>query len=156
MKRLIAAAALAAITSLCAAGPAADMAFSQESDRLNAQLDAGKMTPLEFARGQAALAKTLLSDDQRIVQIYEYKVELASQLERGEITREQMLSNLAARADAYYPQQAQPVAQPAPQPNLAGAMALRVFADSFNRSRQPVPRNCQTIALGGTYTTTCQ
>jgi hypothetical protein len=86
--RAAVAAAMLAIFSLSIAADAA-VEFNSRAKVLKQKLDAGTMTELGFAREMASLTAELFPTDYKLQDLRDYKVLLASRLERGEIDRDE-------------------------------------------------------------------
>lgn len=140
--------------------------FDSQSRVLEQRLDKGEITELVFAKEMADLAKALFPTDYGFQSLRNYRVLLASRLERGDIKRdefdylwsEKRLQYLAER-DRERQRQALAVQQQETADQAARDTAIGHTLGSIGRSitnaSSPIGVRCVSSPVGASASTTC-
>jgi hypothetical protein len=140
--------------------------FDSMASVLEQRLDKGEITEMMFAKDMADLAKAIFPNDYRYQSLRNYRVLLASRLERGDIKRdefeylwsEKRLQYLADREKDRH-QQVQALQQQDASDQAARDMAIGHALGSFGRSitnaTRPTGVRCVSTPVGASVSTYC-
>jgi hypothetical protein len=158
----------------CASTPPYDRnaVYDQKSTSLEQEKKQGKIGEVEFSTSMLQLAQRYIPDHPVMVQALNERLELASALERGEISRIEFDAQWKSRSDFYNAKVAkynadideenarrrdqysrQRAQQPAFNP-FAAMLMMNMLNNQINRPSLQ-PRHCQSYAIGGTVQTDC-
>lgn len=115
---------------------------------LNGALEAGQIGYLDHAKEMAKVTMDLYPDNYHLHALAHYRVMLASQYEKGEITKEVFNLRWAERMAAFQDQM-----RPAPRSQSPGVGLPELFL--LQQLQRPRSSNCYTTGIGSGTRTEC-
>lgn len=154
--------ALACSTGALGADDPYDL-FDAHGEQIRAKVTSGAMTELDAAKDMSAYTDSVLPTDYKLRSVMNYRVLLASRLERGDIKRDEFdylwkekvlkftEERTAEMQQANAPQQSAPTYAPNP---AATALLLQGMGKVF-RAGAPSTTRCVSTPVGASVSTTC-
>lgn len=140
--------------------------FEARAAELSAQVDKGAVSEVASAKELADMAKRMFPTDYNFHALRDYRILIASRLERGDIKREEFDYLWTEKKRQYHAERdrldreyASAERQQQADDGAARARAVAAFAGSLNRSTETAARSvgarCTSNAIGGTLFTNC-